>query len=183
MATLHLPAPSRSWEVAYESPGANADHVCRRFSASAQSRPRWRWRFGGAGGCSGASSPIRRVITTGWKSADTRPWKREDLDPEGYGLGRAAIGSLDRDERSVAFRLCTLGGFHTSRPIPLSAAKTRMTAIPYAVSARIRDGPWRCFPLRIWGRSGRARDTFAWRRHGCHNQTEALPQIEPRWSA
>src|SRR6516225_3867581 len=45
-------APSRSSEVAYESP-PNADQVRRRFNASARSRPRWWSKFGGAGGCVG----------------------------------------------------------------------------------------------------------------------------------
>src|SRR6516225_1828372 len=46
-------APSRSSEVAYESP-PDADQVRRRFNASARSRPRWWSKFGGAGGCLGA---------------------------------------------------------------------------------------------------------------------------------
>lgn len=54
MATLHLRAPSRSSEVAYESAPAG-----RRSSASAWSRPRWWWKFGGAGVCLGATVRAR----------------------------------------------------------------------------------------------------------------------------
>ena len=139
MATLHLRAHRREpRRLPMSQPRPNADQARRLFNASAPSRQRRWWKFGGAGVCFGASCAVVRGRTS---------------SPGGRDRA-AALGSLSRPSREHAAKAVS------RRFGPFVGARRRVTQSRFKSGRQPRHRP-EAFARQSDGTGGSSPD-----RHG-----------------